>query len=102
MSVLFSRSEGSALIGKMSSVSHWGHPGEVLPSLQRGGSWRILCLRPEAGLSSSLTLVRAVPFLTGQVLRARLHPVTVRKDTEDHFTCACGLPDFFIFGYRRQ
>ena len=25
MSVIFSRSEGSVLIGKMSSVSHWGH-----------------------------------------------------------------------------
>ena len=46
MSVLFSRSQGSALIVKMSSVSHWGRPGEVLPSLQYGGSWSILCLRP--------------------------------------------------------
>ena len=97
MSVLFSRSEGSALSGKMSSVSHWGHPGEVLPSLQCGGSWHIICLRPEAGLSSSLILVRAVPFLTCQVLRAGLHPVIVRKDTEDHFTRAFGLPDFFCF-----
>ena len=50
-----------------------------------------------------LTLVRAVSFLTGQVLRAGLHPVIVRKDTEDPlYLCLWFAWGFFVFGYRRQ
>lgn len=81
-SILFSRSQGSVLTVRM-SASCWGCPGDVLPLLQYGGSWNVLGLSPSVGSSSSLTLVGTVSFLTGQVPRAQLHPVTVRKDTHD-------------------